>query len=387
MRKVAVFTATRAEYGLLRGLIARLRADQAFELQLIVAGMHLSPEFGRTIGEIEADGLMPDARVEMLLSSDTAVGVAKSMGLGCIGFADALDRLRPDVLLVLGDRFEALAVAQVALVMGIPIAHLHGGEVTSGAYDDSIRHAITKMASVHFVAAPDYRRRVIQLGEHPDRVHVVGALGLDALHEGPGPDFTLVAAELGLDPLGSPALATYHPVTASSEDTIATCSAMLDALLAAEGLQTVITYPNADNGGRALIDLLNRYGAAHPHRLFIVPSLGMRRYKAVLRQAAFVIGNSSSGIIEAPSAGIPSVNVGERQAGRLSADSVIHCGTTSFEIASAINLALDPSFRAKARTVVNPYGAGHSAQGIVGILRDCPLPLGKTFFDQGASNA
>lgn len=382
-KRIAVFTGTRAEYGLLYWLLKDIQASESLELQLIVAAMHLSPTFGQTWRQIEQDGFRIDAKVEMLLSSDTASGVAKSMGLGTIGFADALARLQPDVLVVLGDRFEALAIVQTALVMRIPVAHLHGGEITEGAYDDAIRHAITKMASLHFVAAEPYRRRVIQMGENPATVFNVGALGLDHLQRTP----RMTLAELGqsLDfALAQPfALVTYHPVTLADEDPQASATALLQALDEFAQLQLVLTYPNADNGGQAVIALLQEYAARRRARVLLIESLGFRRYLSTLAHASAVVGNSSSGIIEAPAFHVPTVNIGDRQLGRLAADSVLHCRAERQDIAQTLRLALSDDFRRRCATTVNPYGQGRASQAIVRELEalDIGRPLHKHFHD------
>lgn len=380
-RRVAVFTGTRAEYGLLHGLMRAIEASARLDLQVIVGGMHLSPELGLTWRDIEADGFAIDARVEMLLASDTAVGVVKSMGLGTIGLADALDRLRPDLLVLLGDRFEALAAAQAALILGIPIAHIHGGEITEGAYDDAIRHAITKMASLHFTAAAPYRRRVIQMGEAPGRVFDVGALGLERLAREAPVGRDALSAGLGLDPRLPFFLVTYHPATRADEDPAATFQALLAALDQFPDHQAILTYPNADDGGRAIISLIDDYARGHPGRARAFASLGSRRYLAALRHAAAVVGNSSSGIIEAPACGVPTVDIGARQGGRLAAGSVIHCGVTPGAIAEAIALALSPDFQGRCRHQENPYGHGDTAGRIVAILEGHPWDIHKRFHD------
>ncbi|MBK8892449.1 MAG: UDP-N-acetylglucosamine 2-epimerase (hydrolyzing) [Dechloromonas sp.] len=383
-RKVAVFTGTRAEYGLLYWLMKDIEASDHFTLQVIVSGMHLSPEFGETWKEVEADGFYIDAKVEMLLSSDTPVGVAKSMGLGTIGFADALERLKPDVLVVLGDRFEALAIVQTALVMRIPVAHLHGGEITEGAYDDAIRHAITKMASLHFVAAEPYRQRVIQMGESPERVFNVGALGLDHLLRSPRMPLAALGDSLGFSLRSPYFLVTYHPATLSDEDPAKSAKALLDALDEFPGYQLILTYPNADNGGRAIISMLEQYAAASGGRALAVPSLGFARYLGAMTHTAAVIGNSSSGIIEAPSFGVPTVNIGARQSGRLCARSVLHCPVETRAIVASIHKAVSPDFSALCRGVHNPYGNGDAAEKILDALTSCDLNPQKQFFDQPA---
>lgn len=380
--KVAVFTGTRAEYGLLYWLMKDIQASKHLELQVIVSGMHLSPEFGDTWRQIEADGFPIDAKVEMLLSSDTPVGVVKSMGLGTIGFADALDRLRPDLLVVLGDRFEALAVVQAALILRIPVAHLHGGEITEGAYDDAIRHAISKMASLHFTATEAYRQRVVQMGESPGTVFNVGAIGLDHLLRTAPMTQTELSASLGFALRRPYFLVTYHPVTVADEDPEETFLSMLTAIDRFPDYQVLLTYPNADNGGRKLIPLLEDYAHRHPARAAAVPSLGFKRYLSALRGAAAMIGNSSSGIIEAPSFGVPTINIGARQQGRLAAESVLHCKADTASIEDAITKATSPEFRQRAKDAVNPYGQGNAADQIVNVIEQHCGRFEKHFYDQ-----
>lgn len=380
-RRICVFTGSRAEYGLLFWLMKDIQASPRLELQVIVSGMHLSPEFGETWKQVEQDGFPIDAKVEMLLSSDTPVGVVKSMGVGTIGFADALARLRPDMLVVLGDRFEALSVVQAALVMRIPVAHLHGGEISQGAYDDAIRHAITKMASLHFTAAEPYRRRVVQMGEAPEAVFNVGALGLDHVKRSSRMSLAEVSSSLGFELRKPYLLVTYHPVTAGEEDPAATYAALLAALEDFPDHQVVLTYPNADNGGRTIIPLLEDHARTRSGRVKAVPSLGFRRYLSVLSQAAAVVGNSSSGIIEAPAFHIPTVDIGVRQRGRLAADSVLHCAPHREAISGAIAAALSPQFAAKCRTAANPYGSGEAAAHIVRVLESHPWEFSTRFHD------
>ncbi|MBN8440719.1 MAG: UDP-N-acetylglucosamine 2-epimerase (hydrolyzing) [Thauera sp.] len=380
-RRIAVFTGTRAEYGLLYWLMRELQSSAYFELQVLIGAMHLSPEFGNTWTEIEHDGFSIDARIEMLLSSDTRVGMAKSLGLGTIGFADALDRLRPELLVVLGDRFEVLAAAQAALILGIPIAHLHGGELTEGACDDAFRHAVTKMSALHFVATERYRQRVVQLGEDPSRVFNVGALGLDHLRRSPRMSLDELRTSLGFDLRPPFLIATYHPATQSDEDPVKTFDAMLDALDAYPDHQVVLTYPNADSGGRALIPRLESYAASQQGRVLAIPSLGFRRYLGALAHASAVIGNSSSGIIEVPAFGIPTVNIGKRQGGRIAADSVLHCGIDPASIKEALKTALSPEFGRFCQTVNNPYGQGDAAASIARIIASHPGPFDKHFHD------
>ena len=380
-RRVAVFTGTRAEYGLLYWLMREIQASTRLDLSVIVSSMHLSPEFGETWKQIEEDGFSIDAKVEMLLSSNTRVGVVKSMGLGAIGFADALDRLRPDVLVVLGDRFEALAIVQSALIMRIPVAHIHGGEITEGAYDDAIRHAISKMANLHFVAAEPYRRRVIQMGESPEQVFNVGAVGLDHLHRRPKMDLEELSESLGFALRSPYLLVTYHPVTLSEESPEQSFIALLEALDNFPEHQIILTYPNADSGGRAIIPLLQAYALRWPERVLAIPSLGFRRYLAAASMATAVVGNSSSGIIEAPALGIPTVNIGVRQKGRLAADSILHCEPKTEAIERALRQALSSEFAEASKKTVNPYGQGNAAKAILGVLERFDGTFHKSFHD------
>lgn len=384
MRKICVFTGTRAEYGLLYWLMKDIQASEMLELQVIVSAMHLSPEFGETWKQIEQDGFTIDAKVEMLLSSDTPVGVVKSMGLGTIGFADALDRLRPDVLVVLGDRFEALAVVQAAHIMRIPVAHLHGGEITEGAFDDAIRHAITKMANLHFVAAEPYRQRVIQMGEDPSTVFNVGAIGLDHLKRSPMMSLSELSASLDFKLREPYLVVTYHPVTLLEEDPVTSFKALLFALDQFPKYQIILTYPNADNGGRAIIPLLEEYAQRQPDRVLAIPSLGFKRYLSAISKASAVIGNSSSGIIEVPAFGIPTVNIGTRQLGRMAAESVLHCAPDISAITEVLNKALSPEVAHSCKNILNPYGQGRSSSEITEVLESRPVTIHKHFFDLDA---
>ncbi|MCG6574669.1 UDP-N-acetylglucosamine 2-epimerase (hydrolyzing) [Pseudomonas sp. AF32] len=379
--KVAVFTGTRAEYGLLYWLMKDIENNPSLDLKVIVSGMHLSPEFGETWKQIVHDGFEIDAKVEMLLSSDTAVGVVKSMGLGLLGFAEALERLAPDVLVVLGDRFEALAVVQAALIMKIPVAHIHGGEITEGAYDDAIRHAITKMAALHFVAAEPYRQRVIQMGEDPTRVFNVGAVGLDHVKRGEFLSLEALSQSLDFNIKRPFMLVTYHPVTLAEEDPERSFCALLDALDSFPDHQVIITYPNADNGGRSIISLIEKYAALNPGRVLAVPSLGFKRYLSILQFASVVVGNSSSGIIEVPSFGLPTVNIGSRQKGRLAAETVIPCEPGANSIRQAISLALSEGFSNMCKHAENPYGQGDASQKIVQQLIGFDGNTSKKFYD------
>ena len=381
-RKICVITGSRAEYGLLRWVMQGIKDDPTLTLQVIATGMHLSPEFGLTWREIERDGFVIDHKVEMLTSSDTSVGIAKSMGLGMIGFADALQALKPDLVLVLGDRFEIFAAASAALVARIPIAHLHGGEATEGLIDEAIRHSITKMSHLHFVGAEEYRRRVIQLGEQPSRVFLVGGLGIDNIKR-----LTLLPRselEASLDfALGAKSLiVTFHPVTletATAEDQMAELLAALSEL---KDTQLIFTLPNADTDGRSLIAMVQRFVATHANaRAF--NSLGQLRYLSTVALVDGVVGNSSSGLAEVPSFRKGTVNIGDRQRGRLMADSVINCDPQRASIGAALHTLYSNQFQASLATVRNPYGDGGASDKIVALIKAAELDgiLKKRFFD------
>ena len=377
MRKIAVFTGTRAEYGLLYWLLKDLQEDSEIQLQLLVSAMHLSPEFGMTYQQIEADGFIITEKVEMLLSSDSAVGTAKSIGLGVLGFADALERMKPDVLVVLGDRFEALAVTQAAMILRIPIAHIHGGEITEGAYDDAIRHAITKLSLLHFTSTEIHRNRVIQLGEHPGRVFNVGAVGLDHLQRSKMLSLAELSASLNFKLEQPYFLVTYHPVTLASEPAKASFENLLKALDEFPQHQIILTYPNADDGGREIIPLLEAYAKKQPARVLAIPSLGQQRYLSAVKHTAAVVGNSSSGIIEVPSFKVPTINLGERQRGRFAAASVFSCPSNTAAIVETLQMAL----KSDISQVVNPYGKGKASEIILEQLKTADLSVVKTFYD------
>lgn len=346
-----------------------LRDSEFCDLVTIATGMHLSTEFGLTYRSIIADGFEIDRKIEMLLGSDTAVGVTKSMGLAMIGFADGFDELKPDLVVILGDRFEILAAASAALIAGIPIAHLHGGEVTEGAYDDEIRHAITKMASLHFTAAEPYRQRVIQMGEDPKTVWNVGGFGIDAILKTDFLDRTALERELGFQLGARNLLVTFHPETAGSEPPERQMQALLDALETTDA-HLIFTMPNADNNGRAFFAMIQDFVARHNSRACLHVSLGHRKYLSAMKHADGVVGNSSSGLIEAPALRIGTVNIGSRQDGRLRASSVIDCAAKSIEITAAIARLYDRSFQARLGEVVNPYGKGGASSRTVTLIEE-----------------
>lgn len=367
--KICIVSGSRADYGLLYWLMRDIQDDPDCELQVAVTGMHLSPEFGHTWKLIEHDGFNIDVRVETLLSSDTATGIAKAVGLGVIGFADAYQQLKPDVVVLLGDRYEIFAAAQAAYLAGIPIAHIAGGDVTEGAFDEAIRHGITKMAHLHFVTNEDAARRVRQLGEMPERVYVVGSPGIDYIRRAKLMGRKELEEALGIRLARRNFLVTFHPVTLSSRPV----EEQLDALLL--GLQDfldgdthiVFTRPNSDTGGRAIIQRLDEFVASHDHAS-VFTSLGQVRYLSLAALVDIVIGNSSSGLYEVPSLKRPSVNVGERQKGRLAAASVIHCATEPAAITAAIRRAL----AADCSDVVNPYGDGNASPRILAAIKNMP---------------
>ena len=382
MRKICIVTGSRAEYGLLSGLMRAIQNDSDLELQIIATNMHLSPEFGLTYREIEADGFTINKKVIMLLSSDTANATAKSVGLGFIGFADAYEDLNPDIVVVLGDRYEIISAVSTALFYKIPVAHLHGGEITEGAYDDCIRHAITKMSHLHFTSTEAYRKRVIQLGENPNRVFNVGAPGIENIKKIPlmskaELESTLDGFTIGLKSL----LVTYHPVTlehSTAEEQIINLLAALDEF---PEYKLIFTLPNSDTDGRIIIQLINDYVAKNKERAVAYPSLGLKRYLSALQYVTAAVGNSSSGIIEVPSFGIPTLNIGDRQKGRMAAESVVHCGTEKQQILDGLHTILSSEFQTV--TIKNPYEGSNTTQDILHILKTYPLEglIQKTFYN------
>ncbi|WP_103019497.1 UDP-N-acetylglucosamine 2-epimerase [Salinibacter altiplanensis] len=385
-RRICFVTGTRAEYGLMQWVLHEIQQDPDLELQIIATGMHLSPEFGLTYQAIEEDGFEIDEKVEMLLSSDTPVGVAKSMGLGTIGFAEAFDRLDPDVALIPCDRFEALSAAQAALVARIPIAHAYGGETTEGAFDEAIRHSITKMALYHYVTAEPHRERVIQLGEHPDRVKNYGAPQLDHLSRLDLLDRDEFERSIDFQ-LGEPTfLITYHPVTLENKSSEQGINELLQALDHFPDARLIFTNSNADTEGRIINRRIEEYAEALGSRANVYTSLGQRRYLSALHHVDLVLGNSSSGIIEAPAVPVPTVNVGARQKGRLRAESIIDCAEKSEEIIEAIEKALSDDFQSQIEKVESPYGDGKAATRIHCHLKQADIDSPrKTFYDLPAA--
>lgn len=379
MRKICVITGSRAEYGLLSGLMRAIHEDEELQLQVIATNMHLSPEFGLTYREIEKDGFTIDKKVEMLLSSDTPNATAKSVGLGTIGFADAYENLKPDMIVVLGDRYEILSAVSTALFYKIPVAHLHGGEITEGAYDDCIRHAITKMSHLHFTSTEQYRNRVIQLGEQPDRVFNVGAIGIENIKKIPLMSKSELEESIGFEIGDKCLLVTYHPVTlenSTAEEQIKNLFAALDEY---PEYKVIFTLPNSDTDGRVIIKLINEYVAKHSDRTVAYPSLGLRRYLSALQFVKAAVGNSSSGIIEVPSFGIPTLNIGDRQRGRLAAESVVNCGTGKEDISAGLEKVLN----AETKEIHNPYEGKNTTADILQVLKAFPLEglIQKSFYN------
>lgn len=381
-RKICVITGTRAEYGLLRWVMQGIKDDAELTLQIIATGMHLSPEFGLTYKAIEQDGFHIDRKVEMLTSSDTSVGIAKSMGLGLIGFADALNELQPDLIVVLGDRFEIFAAVAAALVACIPVAHLHGGETTEGAFDEAFRHSITKMSHLHFVAAEEYRQRVIQLGEQPERVFLVGGLGIDNIMRLTLLDRTDLEESLGFKLSQKNLLITFHPVTLEKSTATEQMTELLAALAELKDTELIFTLPNADTDGRTLIKMVEQFVAQHSNA-HAYSSLGQLRYLSCIALVDGVVGNSSSGLLEVPSFKKGTINIGDRQRGRLQAESVINCETTRLSIEVALGKLYSPDFQAMLREVSNPYGNGGATERVVSTLKNFEINgiVKKTFYD------
>lgn len=385
MKKIiSVLTATRAEYGLLKPLIMSLKEDETLDVRLVVTGAHLSPEFGSTFKEIEKDGLKIDEKIEILLSSDTPSSISKSMGLALIGFGDYFEKLKPDILIVLGDRYETLAVAGAAMNARIPIVHLHGGETTEGAIDEAIRHAITKLSYLHFTSNYIYRNRVIQLGENPKRVFNVGALGIENILS----EKLMTKKELEksinykLDkPFG---LVTFHPVTLEKDQSEMQVKELLESLIGFKDMDFIITKANADTMGRIINKTIDSYVEKYDNLLGFT-SLGLKRYLSAMNLSHFVIGNSSSGIIEAPSFNIPTINIGDRQKGRIQAKTIINCKPKKKDIDLAIKDALKMKEDLKNTKAINPNGDGNTSLKIKNIIKDFlendKINLKKQFYD------
>lgn len=382
-RKICVVTGTRAEYGLLSGIIKKIKDDVELQLQLLVTGTHLSPEFGMTSNKIERDGYHIDEKVEMLLSGNNSVSIVKSLGLGTIGYADAYDRLAPDLVLLLGDRYEILGAAQAAMLMSIPIAHIHGGEITEGAFDDSIRHCISKMAQLHFVAHERFARRLQQLGEKVESIVVSGAPGIDNINNTILFDKEQLSKELNFELGDVNFLVTFHPETLSDKPSETSVVPLIEALKSFKEAKIVITMANADEGGRAINEKLREFSLANSNQVYMCESLGLKRYLSSLATFDAAIGNSSSGLLEAPSFKIPTINIGGRQTGRPIADSVICCDNNEYDIRQAISYALTSEFKTICKDTVNPYGQGNASEVILQTIKTTELDgiIKKQFVD------
>lgn len=379
MRKICIVTGTRAEYGLLYWLIKGIHEDQKLQLQLLVTGMHLSPEFGLTWKQIEKDGFPITKKIEILLSSDTAVGITKSNALALISFAETFEELKPEIVVLLGDRSESFAAAQAALIAGIPCAHISGGEVTIGAYDDAMRHSITKMSHLHFTVTEEYRKRVIQLGEQPETVFNVGAIGLDNIKKLQLLNLSDFEKSIGRKLLDKNLLITFHPVTLERQSAKEQFQNLLDVLDEQEDTLMIFTKPNSDKDGRIIIQMIDEYINKSPSKAVAFTALGQLRYLSAIQFMDAVVGNSSSGIIEVPAFNVPTINIGDRQKGRITGPSIFNCEPIKGEISKAINRALNYD-----RTISceHPYGHGNASERILEILKNIrKIDIKKRFYD------
>lgn len=384
MRKICVFTGTRADYGIMSQLMKLINNDPALQLQIIATNMHLSPEFGLTYKEIESDGFHIDKKVEMLLSSDTPNGTVKSMGLGVIGFADALESLQPDLAIILGDRYEMLAAAEACLIYKIPIAHIAGGAISEGAYDDSIRHCITKISHIHFTETEEYRKRVIQMGEQPDNVICTGALGVNNIRKEKVMSLQELENSLMFKLGPKFLLVTFHPVTIETNTAAQQCDNLLSALAEInEDYKLLFTLPNSDTDGRVIIRRINRYVSQNPDKAYVITSLGKKRYYSALKYASAVVGNSSSGLVEAPSFNIPTLNIGDRQKGRTKGKSVYDVPATLEGIRKGLGVVLSSNFKEQAREAINPYEKSGTLDIMFNTIKEFPLNdlIKKTFYN------
>lgn len=374
MRKICVVTGTRAEYGLLSRLIRMIDESDKTQLQLIATNMHLSSKYGNTYQEIERDGFTIDKKIPILEDGkDDAIATVKSMAKALAGFADAYDELKPDMVVVLGDRYEILAAATAALIERIPIAHLYGGEITEGAYDDSIRHSVTKMSHLHFTSCEEYRHRVIQLGEQPIRVFNVGSIGVENIKMLPLMSKADIEKEIDFAIDEKTILVTYHPVTLGNRTAKEDIDDFIAALEEKKDLRIIFTMPNSDTGGQAIVEAINAFVSRNPQSAKAFKSLGVLRYLSVMQQVAAVVGNSSSGLVEVPSFGIPTLNIGDRQKGRMAADSVYNCETDKQSVLKGIDVVLSDEFKKKAAATHNPYDKEGTAQAIFNVISTYPL--------------
>ena len=381
MRKICIVTGSRAEYGLMSRLMKKIQEDSDLQLQIVVTNMHLSPEFGLTYREIESDGFVIDKKVHMLLSSDSANATVKSVGVGTIGFADAYEELKPDMILVLGDRYEILAAVSAAVLYKIPVAHIHGGEITEGAYDDVIRHAITKMSHLHFTSTEEYRQRVIQMGESPSTVYYVGALGCDNIKHIPLMGREELEQSLSFPLDRNTILVTFHPVTMENNTAEEQFGELLVALDSFKELRVIFTMPNSDTNGRVIMQMIRSYVENNSSKAIWFTSLGMRCYLSVLQYIGGVVGNSSSGIIEVPSFHIPTINIGDRQEGRIMGTSILKCLPVRSDIKEKLAIITAPDYIENLRGIRNSYDKPDTADGIVRILKNQKIEMVKKFYN------
>jgi len=383
MRKICVMTGTRAEYGLLYNLMKAIKDNVNLELQVVATGMHLSPEFGLTYKEIIKDGFTINKKIEMLVSADTPSAISKSTGLGIIGFADAFAELKPDIVILLGDRYETLAVACAAIFQRIPIGHISGGETTTGAFDEAIRHSITKMSWWHFVAADEYQKRVVQLGEDPKRVFNVGGMGVDAIKKARLLSKKELMKKSGIQFGEKNLLVTYHPVTLEKQTSQKHFQSLLDVLDDLKDVYIIFTMPNSDSDGRIIKQMIDEFVSSYDQRSISFTSMGHLNYLSALQFVDGVVGNSSSGLAEAPTFKIGTVNIGDRQKGRLKAKSVIDCKPAKGSIKEAINTLYRKNFQNILPVVDNPYGKGNATEKIIEVLRATNIPEEpkKEFYD------
>lgn len=370
MKKICVVTATRAEYGLLKPIMERIQQSDDLELQIVATGAHLSPEFGETYKEIESDGFKITSKIEILMSSDTDVGITKSMAISLMGFAEYFHIYRPDMVVLLGDRYEMLSVATAAMIAKIPIAHIHGGEITEGAYDDAIRHSITKMSHLHFASTEEYKKRIIQLGEEPDRVFNVGALGIENMKKIPLWSKEKLEDNLQFRFGDNLILVTYHPVTLENVSSKVQFKNLLQAIDKHKEVRVIFTKANSDTDGRIINRMIDEYVEINKDRCICFTSLGQERYLSTLQFCKAVVGNSSSGIIEVPSFGIPTINIGNRQKGRIAAKSVVHCSCETEEISNALESVLKKKFKETIGGIINPYESANTSYMIVEIIKN-----------------
>ena len=375
MRKICVVTGTRAEYGLLSRLMRMIKDSQETQLQVIATNMHLSPKYGNTYKEIEKDGFTIDCKVPIIDENgrNDSLSTVLEMSSGLKGYAEAYQKLNPDMLLILGDRYEMLAAATAALIMRIPIAHISGGAISEGAFDDAIRHSITKMSQLHFTEAEDYRRRVIQLGEQPNRVFHVGALGVENIKKLPLMGKDEIEKEIGFRIDKKTILVTYHPVTLGNHSAEHDITEFMNALNQRPDVRVIFTMPNSDTGGQAIVDAINTFVENNSERSVAYKSLGVLRYLSVMKEVGAVVGNSSSGLVEVPSFGIPTLNIGDRQKGRLAANSVLNCNTDCESIIAGLDRVLSPDFIEIASKTQNPYDKEGTAQAIFDVISTYPI--------------